>query len=75
MSTQWCLSGCLPGCFIQKFVLCRGGKRGRREDREGIPEDAINLDEVLEATMNNASTFAQIRRRIAAFNQERGCRR
>ena len=70
MSTQRCLSGCLPGSFHPEVSLVPW-----REDREEIPEDAINLDEVLDTTMNNASTFAQIRRRTAAFNQERGGRR
>ena len=32
--------------------MCRGGK-----DREEIPEDAINRDEVLDARINNASTL------------------
>jgi len=75
MSTQWCLRGCLPGCFHPEASLVPRREDMGREDREGIPEDAINLDEVLDTTMNNASTFAQIRRRIAAFNQKCGGRR
>src|ERR1700758_1316342 len=52
MSTQRCLSGCLSGCFPPEASLVPW-----REDREEIPEDAINRDEVLDASINNASTL------------------
>jgi formate hydrogenlyase transcriptional activator len=52
MSTQGYLSGCLPGCFDPEVSLVP-----RREDRIEIPEDAINRDEVLDASINNASAL------------------
>jgi formate hydrogenlyase transcriptional activator len=52
MSTQGCLSGCLPGCFHPE-----DGLMPWREDREEIPEDAINRDEVLDASISNASSL------------------
>jgi formate hydrogenlyase transcriptional activator len=55
MSTRWYLSGCLPGCFHPEVSLVPW-----REDREKIPEDAINLDEVLDAHMNNGSTLPRL---------------
>jgi formate hydrogenlyase transcriptional activator len=48
MGTQWYLSGCLPGCFDPEVSLVPS-----REDRK----DAINRDEVLDDSMNNASTL------------------
>jgi len=51
MSTQRYLTGCLPGCFHPEVDLLPW-----REDREEIPEDAINRDEVLDASIN-ASTL------------------
>ena len=47
-----CLSGCLPGSFHPEVSLVPW-----RKDREEIPEDAINRDEVLDASINNASTL------------------
>jgi formate hydrogenlyase transcriptional activator len=55
MSTQWYLNGCVPGCFHPEVSLVPW-----REDREENPEDAINLDEVLEVTMNNGSTLPRL---------------
>ena len=52
MSTQRRLSGCLSGCFPPEASLVPW-----REDREEIPEDAINRDEILDASINNASTL------------------
>ena len=52
MSTQRCLSGGLPGRFHPEVDLVPW-----REDREEIPEDAINRDEVLDSSVNNGSTF------------------
>jgi formate hydrogenlyase transcriptional activator len=55
MSTQWYLTGCLPGCFHPEV-----GFVPWREEREEIPEDAINRDEVLDATINNTSTLPRL---------------
>ena len=52
MSTQRCLSGCLSGCLPSEVSLVPW-----REDREEIPEDAINRDEVLDASINHTSTL------------------
>jgi formate hydrogenlyase transcriptional activator len=52
MSTQWYLAGCLPDCLHPELSLVP-----RRKEREEIPEDAINLDEVPDASMNKASTL------------------
>jgi formate hydrogenlyase transcriptional activator len=54
MSTQGYLSGCLPGYFDSEVSLVP-----RREDRVEIPEDAIKRDEVLDASINNASTLPE----------------
>jgi len=52
MSTQGYLSSCLPGCFGPEVSFVP-----RREDRVEVPEDAINRDEVLDASINNASSL------------------
>jgi formate hydrogenlyase transcriptional activator len=55
MSTQWYLTGCLPGCIHPEVSHVPW-----REDREEISEDAIKLDEVLDSSMNNASTLSRL---------------
>jgi formate hydrogenlyase transcriptional activator len=55
MSTQWYLTDCLPGCFHPEACLVPW-----REDREEISEDPISLDEVLDVTMDNASTLTRL---------------
>jgi formate hydrogenlyase transcriptional activator len=55
MGTQWYLSGCLHGRFHPEVSNVPW-----REDREEIPEGAINLDEVLDGSMNNASTLPRL---------------
>jgi formate hydrogenlyase transcriptional activator len=62
MSTQWYLTGCLPGCFRPEAGLVPW-----RENREEIPEGAINRDEVLDATINNASTSPRLEEESQPF--------
>jgi formate hydrogenlyase transcriptional activator len=55
MGTQSYLSGRLQGRFHPEVSHVPW-----REDREEIPEGAINLDEVLDASMNNGSTLPRL---------------
>jgi formate hydrogenlyase transcriptional activator len=55
MSTQWYLTGCLPGCINPEVSHVPW-----REEREEISEDAIKLDEVLDSSMNNESTLSRL---------------
>ena len=55
MSTQWYVTGCLLGCLRPEAGLVPW-----RTNREEIPEGAINRDEVLDATINNASTSPRL---------------
>jgi formate hydrogenlyase transcriptional activator len=64
MSTQWCLSGCSPGCFHREVSLVPW-----REDREEIPEGAINRDEVLDDSINNVSTLPGLEEESQPFTR------